>query len=566
MSLKDELYKMTTQGYDNSLYELIKIAGIKPAPTKKENMVNALNEVLSKEENIVSIWKSLSTYEKEVLEEYIITEGNPDYRELDELVKKYKVNNIDQYRFFGLSRYLSPNSKGKLFFINGAIPEEIMKVLKKFVKDIEIKYTPVEIELDEESDTLLCIGESFEEDFINVIRLINTQKLRAVKVSRLPSKQSVIKISKVIKNEDLMPIDEIRVIEDTTRIYGISSMLMSADIIISESETLKLGDKAKEFLKEDTAEKCHRLLESYIDSSINEIQRIKEIKVTGENYSGLKSCRKLIIDFISKAPVNEWVKTEEIIKLIKKTNNRFLENSVGDIRSYSYDDEYRYQRNQGWEEIEGRLIEVMMLEYLSAIGIVDAVVSIDETDYGDEYYRVSCFRLTPLGAYVLGVSNDYKVLGTSENSKLIVHDDLTLSITEGKGKELHAVFLDSIAEKLEETRYAVTFKSIAKALDEDISVREIIDYIIENSEDYIPEEALSSLIKFEENSKRIKIRTIVVVEVDSSELYKELSENKAIMGKIKKEVVSSFEIHSKNVNNVKRQLEKKGYFCVIEDK
>jgi hypothetical protein len=75
-----------------------------------------------------------------------------------------------------------------------------------------------------------------------------------------------------------------------------------------------------------------------------------------------------------------------------------------------------------------------------------------------------------------------------------------------------------------------------------------------------------TLIRWEELSKKIKIRQITIMEIDSTELYEELINNKAIRNKMSKEITNAFEIDAKNITSVKRQLEKKNYFCVLEEK
>lgn len=64
-----------------------------------------------------------------------------------------------------------------------------------------------------------------------------------------------------------------------------------------------------------------------------------------------------------------------------------------------------------WEQVEGRFIEVVLQEYLSVLGIVDTVIHESEggsSDYEQHpFFKVDYFRITPLGAFVLGMSNDY---------------------------------------------------------------------------------------------------------------------------------------------------------------
>lgn len=65
-------------------------------------------------------------------------------------------------------------------------------------------------------------------------------------------------------------------------------------------------------------------------------------------------------------------------------------------------------------------------------------------------------------------------------------------------------------------------------------------------------------------SKRVKIRTVTIVETDDKFLMEELKSYKSINSKIKNELPYVFEIGSNDVNKVKREIEKKNHFCLLE--
>ena len=73
-----------------------------------------------------------------------------------------------------------------------------------------------------------------------------------------------------------------------------------------------------------------------------------------------------------------------------------------------------------------------------------------------------------------------------------------------------------------------------------------------------------SLNEWKEKSKRIKIRTVTIVETDDKYLLEELKNYKTIKNDIVKELPYAFEIDSKAANKVKRNIEKKNHFCIIE--
>lgn len=134
-------------------------------------------------------------------------------------------------------------------------------------------------------------------------------------------------------------------------------------------------------------------------------------------------------------------------------------------------------------------------------------------------------------------------------------------------KDAHTMFFDRFAEKISEDKvsiYKLTFKSIVTALDNGIQVEEITAYLREHCEGSIPENVLLTLQEWERESKRVKIRTVTIVETDDKFLMEELKSYKSINSKIKNELPYVFEIGSNDVNKVKREIEKKNHFCLLE--
>ncbi|NSW92531.1 MAG: helicase-associated domain-containing protein [Firmicutes bacterium] len=573
MSLKAYLERMGTYGGKDTLPYFLKLAGIKTSQRKKAEMVSILDKYLSDEQNIIRIWNILNPFEKELVEEYVRAGGRLDSSEIKHILEKHGRER-KSYHYGYLVEQFDDYSPARLFFVPYSIPAPIFNILKKLVKPLEIRYTALERLPDRDIiDKELVIRESFEKDFINTIMLINNAKLKATKGSNLPVKSAVLKINEALENKEVLTsgfssMDDIRTVEQTNRIYGICRLLSEAGIVEESDGMLIIGSRAKEFLKLNLAEKCDMLLKAYIRSEvIYELDRIREIKIKTSMRPNFKTCRELILKYLLGCPVNKWIKMNEFLKYIKKMDRNFLTNVVGSIDSY--DDYYRYYtgRTQDWEEIEGRFIEIMFFEYLSVMGIVDVALVEDSDEYGNtEFFSVKYFRVTPLGAYVLGMTDNYNLNEKAEKSGFIVQPNYEIIVSEGSMKHNHILFFDKFAEKISEDTvsiYKLSFKAAVNALDNGISIREIIDYLKENSENNIPENVLLTLEEWERESKRIKIRTVTIIECDDRYLMEELKSYKTINNNILNELPYVFEIDSKSANKVKREIEKKNHFCII---
>lgn len=578
--LKEMIETMTTYG-SLELPDYLKIAGIKMTSRRKADMVKALYDYLSNKENIINIWKCTIPKEKELISEFIRAGGTLEYREIKEIVSKYEINQekmLFGYSGYGngIQKYFYSESRANLLFIKGKMPIEIYNILKEMVEPIEVKFLAENLGVDkylcdEDDSALISIREDFEKELTSIIKLVNSTKLKVTQASQMPNKTAMIKINEALIHKDIFfdqDISEVRIIDNTTRIYGISKLLLESKILQSENGNLILGKMAEEFLTMNTVEKCKEILNAYIFAKdIDELKRIKELKVKTEYYGNYANCRNLILNYLEKVPIDKWINIEQLLRYIKKLDRNFLRKEVGTIYTYSDYERYYYPDQNYWEEEAGRFIEVVLMEYLTAIGMVDVLIKQDYTDYDIEYFKVTYFKLTSLGAHILGINKDYKIEEIEDETGIIIQPNYEIMVPEGLMKDVHCINLDKFAEKLSEDTvsiYKISFKSMVMALDNDISIEEVIEYLKDASKNKIPENVLMSLNEWNERSKKIKIRKVTIVETDDKYLLEELKSYKEIKKDIAKELPYAFEINSKNANKVKRNIEKKNHFCILE--
>lgn len=581
MGLREQLESMTTSGYGMDLPQYVKISGVKTASKRKADMVDALYAYLSNKDNIIAIWNSISQMEKEIISEYIRSEGKLERKEVNEIMKKHnqKETSSSIYRYgTGIQECFYNTSKANLFFIKGRLPVEITNILKGFVKPIEVEFVPTYINPQEYLKNqikyhyreFISIREDFEKDFVSIIKLVNSSKFKTTKASQMPNKTAMVKMNEVLINKEIFyqnDISQLRVIDNTIRLYGISKLLLESQILEIKNETLVLGDYADDFLMMKTAEKCKFLLEAYIKSDTDELRRINELKIKTDYYGKYSTCREVILGYLKMVPIDEWIDIEQLLKFIKKSDRNFLRKIVGTIYTYYEYDRYYYPNQNSWEKEEGRFIDVVLIEYLASMGIVDLLISEDYNDEDVEYFKVDYFKLTQLGAHILGVNDDYKTEHMEDETGIIIQPNYEIIVQAGKMKDVHCIYLDKFAEKLSEDTvsiYKISFKAMVTALDNEISIEEIIDYFEEFSQKKIPDNVLLSLNEWKDKSKKIKIRRVTIVETDDKYLIEELKNYKEIKKDTLSELPYAFEIDSKAANKVKRNIEKKNHFCIIE--
>lgn len=234
----------------------------------------------------------------------------------------------------------------------------------------------------------------------------------------------------------------------------------------------------------------------------------------------------------------------------------------------TYDDYSReYDEGQhGWEEIEGRMIQVMLQEYLAVMGIVDVAVDPVEDGYGCNYFEVPFYRLTKLGAHVLGVYDDFTVERQVNPavSGFIIQPNFEIVISEGASKQIHQMFFERFAEKVADdvvTVYRIDFPSFIQAFNQGIKISEIIAYMKEHNEGEFPDKVWATLQDWDKKSGKIRIRQATIVETDDELLRLELMNSKPIRKHMVNELQNAFEIDAYAASKVKKEIEKRNYFC-----
>jgi hypothetical protein len=190
-------------------------------------------------------------------------------------------------------------------------------------------------------------------------------------------------------------------------------MLMAASYLIrTDGKTIRTTGEAFTFRKQNPIDQCKTLFEYYLKSQrINELHRIVESVFRTAVAGNLETCREVIIKHIRRCPVGLWVRISQFMDYIKMQDKNFLIDQVRYISCFSDKHKIYTEPWVDWEEVEGRFIEVALLEYLSVMGIVDIVFCEREGGSSDydllPFFKVEYFRITSLGASVLGMNSEH---------------------------------------------------------------------------------------------------------------------------------------------------------------
>jgi hypothetical protein len=212
--------------------------------------------------------------------------------------------------------------------------------------------------------------------------------------------------------------------------------------------------------------------------------------------------------------------------------------------------------------------EVVLQEYLSILGVVDTVIYESEGGCSDYDYRpffkVEYFRVTPLGAFVLGMSKNFSYEEKVTGSGFTVENSFEIKVIDIPSNQVHKLFFEQFAYKEEHQQYCIykiSFTAVVRALDKNITLESIIEYIRSYSLNEIPSELVTAIHKWKKDSDKVVIRNITVLQTENIELMEELQKDHNIIKYMVNDLACAFEIDPNSASKVKREIEKKEYYC-----
>ncbi|MEG2546168.1 MAG: hypothetical protein RSA51_06375 [Niameybacter sp.] len=587
MSLKEELQRLNINDRHGdlmhlSLMELIKRARIKTQSNAKVILVDHLTKFLMDPMNIEGIWKGLSPFEKICMKDCLI---NGTYLFAESIKGLAKVHNIDKRQVinFGwsseseIAAYLPENSKMGLFFVNGQVPEEVLKVLLPKVGTITFDLTKSQVTEEDLKETYVFEQEGdLREDLITFVKCAVGNKVKVTASSGYPTKGSMKSINERLANKEYeteyISWDTLRKCQDMYRLRGLYDILIDAKVLEVNGTSLILGSEGKKFLALPFTEQVKMLFTSYKESKmIDEIQNIKGEKLLARVGIGLSAARETLLRLLGRLDSNEWISMEVFSEQLFKCARCFLYNFTHGA-NYAFS-RYGYAGLGGgdWERVERAYLDVVLLDYLVPLGIVDVAVEDVEVqnemtgNYTDRL-EVTYFKITKLGAYILGSAKVYEdpTMKDKVDNDLWIDEWQQVVVGESKKEHQHHIFFEAFCEKGEGERhvaYPLNFSAILKAFHEEISLDQIWTYLEKNVTKPLPTHLKGVFDKWSEDQKKVRIRVVTILECEDPAILEELKDTTGVKKHTKQVLQEVLELYPGTGDKVKKEVEKQYYFC-----
>ncbi|MDO4546522.1 MAG: helicase-associated domain-containing protein [Clostridia bacterium] len=480
-----------------------------------------------------------------------------------------------------------PSTKLPVFFPGGRImPPFVLEVLEPIIPRLEFKgrdYAPG-------SDERVISRENRIVDFTSIVRFFTSEE------AKVKSGTCDITKAKLAKLASQLGVDEICDVggkfstpKQATRINDFKVTLplfllsMNAGILEADSNNrICPGKNASLTFSLEPHMLARRLFDDYISSrSICETHYLTHIMIRcGDKYVNWPQCRKPIIDMLKNCPVDKWIDFEDFRKHMLLYSEDFFRDVLDDtvylqgVNSVDYYGSY----NPDWDECDVQIIR-LVLSFMGALGMLDIAYREDVTRFelvrDDRCIGIGGFRITPLGAWILGLADDYDAKSpvvSSDEGGLLVQPDYTIVLSGMQTRIVHEPFLSGFLTKVSNDQniamYKIDFNSIIRAYNklDRIEPMRIMSYLREASSRELPENVVRSFNDWQAKVGRVKIRTVTLLETDNELLLQELIHARGMDKYIASEIQYAAEIKSQqDCSGVKKIAENNGWLVIRDN-
>lgn len=328
-------------------------------------------------------------------------------------------------------------------------------------------------------------------------------------------------------------------------------LLQGAALVQRNGSKLALSAAGVKALTSSPADVLGTIWRKWLKSSLfdefSRVDVIKGQKSKGRVMTALTPRRAAITEILRLCPVGEWVDVDDLSRFMQATDHTF-DVAHDPWKLYISDQQYGSLGHDGyhsWAILQLRYLLCVLFEYAAALGIID-VAYIEPTearkDFGDlwgtddlqflsRYDGLIYFRLTPWGAYCLGVSDDYTPAPIQPTVRLSVLPSLQVHVVGGNLSAEELLTLDTWAERATDKSWRLDRQKAVGSIEKGHDIAELRAFLQAREEQPLPETVESFMKTTQKQGKALKIKgTALLIDCEDAEIADVIATRKETTG------------------------------------
>ncbi len=411
-------------------------------------------------------------------------------------------------------------------------------------REVRVKQIPV---------TQSAMERNAPHDLHTVLRLIERGKLSVSDKTAQPSAATVDEIAALLRGGDYYyALDQPKKKKyeqeaGPIKAFAWPLLVQAAGLAEQSGKRLALTKAGRKALSSPVADTLRLCWQRWLKTRLlDELRRIDVIKgQMGKGARGLTAVggrRTVIADPLKECPVGGWVKADEFFRYMRAAGFDF-EVTRDPWELYIEEQEYGSLGYEGfgqWSILQGRFALCFLFEYAATLGMIDVahvppevarqdfreLWGADDLDFFSRYDGLLYFRLTPLGAYCMGLADKYVPTQVTARATISVLPSLRINVTGEALLPEEMLLLETYAEKESASVWHLDRARTMAALENGHQIVELREFLQARDEQPLPETVEGFLREAERNAGRLRDRgPALLVECADAALANKLAQH-----------------------------------------
>lgn len=379
-------------------------------------------------------------------------------------------------------------------------------------------------------------------EVVVMLRTLEHARITVSEKTAQPSSSALKVLADKLVSGDFYPVlEKIDKWEQTIgpiKAFAWPMLLQAAGLALRTGTRLAMSPSGVKALNAPPADVLRTLWRKWLKTTLfDEFSRVDAIKGqsgTGRVMSAIGPRRAAIEAALQECPVGRWVLLDDFSRFMRAADHVFVV-AHDPWKLYLCERQYGslgYEGSHGWNILQDRYMAAVLFEYAATLGIVDVsyfdpaeghddfrgMWGADELRFLSRYDGLNSFRITALGAYILGLDTTYQPVVQPSNVAISVMPSLQVTRVRGTLSAQDALLLELWAEPMQVDSWHLDRQKAVAAIEKGHDI-EVLRQFLQNNDDLpLPELVDSFLLRCERDGHALKTgASAVLIECRDSE-------------------------------------------------
>jgi hypothetical protein len=382
-----------------------------------------------------------------------------------------------------------------------------------------------------------------QQDLLTVLRLVDKGKVAVSDKTFQPSSATMDEIAELLRDGDFYEIekkkDKWEEAVGHIKAFAWPMLLQAAKLAELHGKKLALTKAGRNALGAPPHETLRSAWQRWLKSKLlDEFARVCAIKGQGgkgkRGMTAAEGRRAVIVEALAQCPPGKWVRFDDFSRFMQ-ASALYFEVTRDPWDLYIVDAQYGSLGHGGyhdWNILQARYLLTFLFEYAATLGLIDVAYTEPEDARGDykdmwgaedldflsRYDGLISFRLNPLGAYCLDLTDKYTPSRIEAKSSITALPSLQINVS-GELSPDESLLLETYAEKESDNVWRLSREKSLAAVESGNQIGELREFLQARDEQPLPETVEGFIVTTDRRARALKNTGVaLLVECADAEL------------------------------------------------